>query len=163
MFSGDSFGERWTTATGLDPEGMSAISRGLSVRDTPGREEFGQTDLHPEGMPARFSLAGIGNLPASLQDANPFARIHDRGCRRRSTPGYWLASLRDEIQATSFFRLEPTIPPKHPMNPFFDRLPDMLHAAERIASRCCSVFSSRSTIRSLADPSQRCGRRPILP
>ena len=47
---------------------MSAISRGLSEATPP--EEFGKTNLHPEGMPARFNPADIGNLPASLQDPN---------------------------------------------------------------------------------------------
>ena len=44
-------------ALGLHPEGMSAISRGLSEATPP--EEFGQSVLNPEGMPARFNLSDI--------------------------------------------------------------------------------------------------------
>ena len=70
----------------LHPEGISAISRGLSEA-TPPPDEFGQSDLHPEGTPARLNRTGHQSLPASLQDANPFSMIPDRGCRGRSTPG----------------------------------------------------------------------------
>ena len=67
------------------PAGISAISRGLSVRDTPG-EVSSKWDLHPEGM-----LAGSGCPPdetvlASLQDANLFVRPVP-GVSLRSTPG----------------------------------------------------------------------------
>ena len=37
FFLGDFIVERWTTATGLHPEGMSAMSRGLSEA-TPSEE-----------------------------------------------------------------------------------------------------------------------------
>ena len=41
----------------FDPEGMSAISRGLSVRDTPGTKPS-KGDLHPEGMLASDTSRG---------------------------------------------------------------------------------------------------------
>ena len=37
---------------GLDPEGIAAISRGLSGATPP--EEIKKTKLHPEGMPDTF-------------------------------------------------------------------------------------------------------------
>ena len=47
------------------PEGMSAMSRGLSVRDTPGAK-ISRLDLHPEGM-----LASSECLPV-LRGWHPF-------------------------------------------------------------------------------------------
>ena len=83
MFWGDS-NER-DEARRFDPEGMSAISRGLSVRDTPGTKTS-RLDLHPEGM-----LASSGCLPVS-QGWHPFRMqqpfVQPRpGVSLRSTPG----------------------------------------------------------------------------
>ena len=78
-------GLKRTSIRSLHPEGMSAISRGLSEATPP--EEIRSNELHPEGMPARFDLADIGDLPASLQDAKLSFRTRHRGCRGRSTPG----------------------------------------------------------------------------
>ncbi len=55
MFWGDSH-ER-DEVRRFDPEGMSAISRGLSVRDTPGVQPS-KGDLHPEGMLASYTSRG---------------------------------------------------------------------------------------------------------
>ena len=63
MFWGDSI-ER-DEVHHFDPEGMSAISRGLSVRDTPGAKTS-ILDLHPEGM-----LASSECLPV-LRGWHPF-------------------------------------------------------------------------------------------
>ena len=41
----------------FDPEGMSAMSRGLSVRDTPGVQSLNGY-LHPEGMLASDTSRG---------------------------------------------------------------------------------------------------------
>ena len=46
-----------TVVVGFHPAGITAISRGLSVRDTPDRESS-RGGLHPEGM-----LAGSGGPP----------------------------------------------------------------------------------------------------
>ena len=58
---------------GFHPEGITAISRGLSVRDTPG-EVSSKWDLHPEGMLAGSGCPPDGNVLASLQDANHLDR-----------------------------------------------------------------------------------------
>ena len=69
----------------FDPEGMSAMSRGLSVRDTPGAKPS-RGDLHPEGM-----LASTGCLPVTqrwhpFRMQQPFAQPLP-GVSLRSTPG----------------------------------------------------------------------------
>ena len=67
-FWGDSSGAG--EVVGFHPEGISEISRGLSVRDTPGRESS-KWDLHPEGMLAGSRRQPEETVLASLQDANP--------------------------------------------------------------------------------------------
>ena len=67
------------------PAGITAISRGLSVRDTPGGE-FLNRDLHPEGMLAGFRCQPDVTVLASLQDANHLIRTLP-GVSLRSTPG----------------------------------------------------------------------------
>ena len=52
---------------GFHPEGITAISRGLSLRDTPGGEAT-KWDLHPEGMLADSICQPDGTLLTSLQD-----------------------------------------------------------------------------------------------
>ena len=66
FFGGDS-SER-NEVRRFHPEGMSAISRGLSVCDTPGTEAQ-NGDLHPEGMLAGSRCQAVCTVPASLQDA----------------------------------------------------------------------------------------------
>ncbi len=60
------------------PTGMSAISRGLSVRDTPGVQPL-RGGLHPEGMLAGFQYQPNGTVLASLQDANPICQTSSGG------------------------------------------------------------------------------------
>ncbi len=83
MFEGESKGREEVGR--FDPEGMSAISRGLSVRDTPGATTQ-KGDLHPEGM-----LASSGCLPISrgwhpFRMQQPFVQPLP-GVSLRSTPG----------------------------------------------------------------------------
>ena len=68
----------------LDPEGIAAISRGLSGAIPP--VEVEQTDLHPEGMPALEDRSQHGRRLASLQDAEP-RESTPPGVSRCSTPG----------------------------------------------------------------------------
>ena len=49
------------------------MSRGLSVRDTPGGKSL-KWDLHPEGMLASSLSQPDGTVLASLQDARHFDR-----------------------------------------------------------------------------------------
>ena len=83
MFLGDS--NEGDEVRRFHPEGMSAISRGLSVRDTPGTTAQ-KGDLHPEGM-----LASSECLPSS-RGSHPFRMPQPiaqplPGVSLRSTPG----------------------------------------------------------------------------
>ncbi len=73
LFGGIADSSRMNNAFGFHPEGITEISRGLSVRDTPGGKSS-KWDLHPEGMLARFLVQPDGTVLASLQDANHFNR-----------------------------------------------------------------------------------------
>ena len=75
MFWGDS--NKGDEVRRFHPEGMSAISRGLSVRDTPGTTAQ-KGDWHPEGM-----LASSECLPSS-RGSHPFRM--KTGLRRSSLP-----------------------------------------------------------------------------
>ena len=68
----DDFSETGAVVS-FHPAGITAISRGLSVRDTPGCESS-KGDLHPEGMRASSPCQPDRTLLASLQDANHFVR-----------------------------------------------------------------------------------------
>ena len=70
-FWGDDDFSEADAVVGFHPAGISAISRGLSVRDTPGGEST-KWVLHPEGMRASFQRQPDGTVLASLQDANHF-------------------------------------------------------------------------------------------
>ena len=63
---------------GFHPEGISEISRGLSVRDTPGAVSS-KWDLHPEGMLAGFGCPPDGTVLASLQDAKVICKTRSGG------------------------------------------------------------------------------------
>ena len=68
MFWGELIGERWTTANGFHPEGMSAISRGLSEA-TPSEElRAVRTD----------SFNRVGNAPRVVR-RNTITRRRTRG------------------------------------------------------------------------------------
>ena len=102
---------------GLHPEGMSAISRGLSEATPP--EEFGKTNLHPEGMPARFNPADIGNLPASLQDANLCSKTPTGGIADAQPPANCCDPFGMKARPSQRDIARQTDPPKLRMNLIF--------------------------------------------
>ncbi len=67
------------------PEGMSAISRGLSVRDTPGAKPS-NGDLHPEGMLASSECLPVSRGWHPFRMQQPFIQPLP-GVSLRSTPG----------------------------------------------------------------------------
>ena len=72
IWGDDDFSETGAVVS-FHPAGITAISRGVSVRDTPGCESS-KGDLHPEGMRASSPCQPDRTLLASLQDANHFVR-----------------------------------------------------------------------------------------
>ena len=83
MFGGES-GER-DEVRHFDPEGMSAMSRGLSVRDTPGAKTS-RLDLHPEGMRASSECLPVLRGWHPFRMPQPFVQPLP-GVSLRSTPG----------------------------------------------------------------------------
>ena len=75
----------WDEVRRFHLEGMSAISRGLSVRDTPGTKPS-KADLHPEGMLASSECLPVLRCWHPFRMQQPFSQLPP-GVSLRSTPG----------------------------------------------------------------------------